>query len=99
MFWPYHDTLFLNQSGENRGAFSDVNLRTFAEALDLDMDAFNTCFNSGRYAGVVLDERTQSVGLGVQFTPTFRINGELLEGLRQFEEFQAIIQSFLGNTQ
>ena len=39
MFWPYHDILFLNQRGENQGAFSDLALHNFAVALKMDVDA------------------------------------------------------------
>jgi hypothetical protein len=38
-FWEYHDYLFENQNGENKGAFSDERLVAFAEILSLDMPA------------------------------------------------------------
>ncbi|HEV7424691.1 MAG TPA: thioredoxin domain-containing protein [Candidatus Paceibacterota bacterium] len=34
-FWEYHDYLYNHQSGENQGAFSDVNLKSFASVLKL----------------------------------------------------------------
>jgi protein-disulfide isomerase len=34
-FWEYHDYLFSHQMGENQGAFSDTNLKSFAGSLKL----------------------------------------------------------------
>ena len=49
-FWEFHDTLYANQRGENKGAFSRENLKRFAEALELDTAAFGSCLDSGRHA-------------------------------------------------
>ncbi len=98
-FWQYHDTLFLNQSGENAGAFADDNLRTFAAALGLDQDDFNTCLGSNRYRNEINSGIVEARDLGVQSTPTFRINGELVEGVISFEQFQAIIDQELNAVQ
>ena len=34
-FWEYHDYLFTHQNGENKGNFSNLNLKTYAKALGL----------------------------------------------------------------
>jgi protein-disulfide isomerase len=98
-FWLYHDTLFLNQSGENGGAFADENLRTFAAAIELDEGDFYTCLGSNRYRNEINDTIIEARDLGVQSTPTFRINGELVEGVISFEQFQAIIDEELNAVQ
>ena len=63
-FWQYHDYLFSyiwdnyyakNKSGENAGAFSNVNLKKFAVTLGLDATSFNACFDSGKYTQAVND--------------------------------------------
>lgn len=91
-FWQYHDTLFLNQSGENAGAFSDDHLRNFAAALGLDEGDFNNCLGSNRYRNEINAGIVEARDLGVQSTPTFRINGELVEGVLTFEQLQTIIE-------
>ena len=98
-FWQYHDTLFLNQRGENAGAFDDQNLRTFAAALGLDEGDFNNCLGSNRHRNEINDGIIEANEQGVQSTPTFRINGELMEGLRTFEQFQVIIDQALSAAQ
>ena len=34
-FWEYHDYLYNHQNGENRGAFANANLKSFAKELKL----------------------------------------------------------------
>lgn len=98
-FWQYHDILFLNQRGENAGAFADENLRTFAAALGLDEGDFNTCLGSNRYRNELNEGIVEARDSGVQSTPTFRINGEFVEGVISFEQFQAIIDQELNVVQ
>ena len=98
-FWQYHDTIFLNQRGENGGAFADENLRTFAAAIGLDEGDFNTCLGSNRHRNEINDGIVEARDFGVQSTPSFRINGELVEGLVSFEQFQAIIDQELSAVQ
>ncbi len=94
-FWTYHDMLFANQAGENRGAFKDANLKAFAAQLNLDTKAFNQCLDSGRYQEAVLAEMQEGRQRGVRATPTFFINGQKIEGALPFEQFQIVIEAAL----
>ena len=96
-FWEYHDFLYENQNGENRGAFSQDNLKQFAGQLGLDEDAFNQCLDSGKYTDIVQQEKQMAQQLGVQSTPTFVINGRPVVGAQPFESFQQVIESILDN--
>lgn len=78
-FWEYHDILFANQSGENRGAFTKERLKQMATALQLDVEAFGSCLGSGKYAGVVEQETQAAHAAGVRGTPTFLVNGKRVE--------------------
>jgi protein-disulfide isomerase len=95
-FWEYHDTLFLNQNGENRGTFNDSNLKSFAARVGLDEQAFNTCLDSGKYQENVEASFASGVELGVKSTPSFIVNGELVTGALPFTEFEQIIESALA---
>ena len=96
-FWEYHDFLYENQNGENRGAFSQDNLIQFAGQLGLDEDAFNQCLDSGKYTDIVQQEKQIAQQLGVQSTPTFVINGRPVVGAQPFESFQQVIESILNS--
>ncbi len=103
-FWEYHDILFSNQTGENVGAFADRRLQAFAEALSLDMDTFNSCLSSNKYADRVNQDRIDGTAAGVTGTPafliTYTVNGEekqrFIAGAYPFSEFQTQIEGALS---
>lgn len=79
-FWAYHDKLFANQRGENRGAFSKPNLVRFARELRLKEQDFQACLDSGRYEQKVQDEMNEGEQQQIKSTPSFIVNGQLVEG-------------------
>ena len=103
-YWEYHDILFANLTGENVGAFTDRRLVTFAEALSLDMDAFNDCFNSGKFSDRADQDYLDGNAAGVTGTPafliTYKVNGEekqrFIAGAYPFSEFQTQIDEALA---
>ena len=102
-YWEYHDILFANQTGENVGAYTDRRLGAFAEALSLDVDAFNSCFDSGKYSDRVEQDYLDGSAAGITGTPafyfTYMVNGEekhrLIAGAYPFSEFQTQIEEAL----
>jgi protein-disulfide isomerase len=95
-FWEYHDYLFENHGGENRGAFNKENLKQFAVDLTLDSNAFNECLDSGRYVQVVQTETSAGQQIGVQSTPTFLVNGQPVVGSQPYEVFKQLIDQELN---
>ncbi len=94
-FWEYHDTLFSHWTGENVGDFSEHNLQQYAASTGLDQQAFNDCLSSGKYAARVQQDVKDARAAGVSATPSFLINGQLLEGAQPFEAFQQMIEAAL----
>lgn len=95
-FWQYHDYIFIQQAGENRGAFNKDNLKRFADELGLDTQAFNQCLDSGKYTEIVQQETAWARSLGVQSTPTFVANGQPIVGAQPFEVFQQAFEAMLS---
>lgn len=77
-FWPYSEALYAAQGAENGGVYSDEMLKQTAADVDLDTDAFNACLDSGEKEEAVLSLRQAGVDSGVQGTPTFLINDQLV---------------------
>jgi protein-disulfide isomerase len=94
-FWEMHDIIFANQTGENVGAYTDKRLTAFAKKLGLEMGAFNDCFTSGKYADQVKQDGVEGRQAGVKATPSFTINGKLVEGAQPFSAFQTEIDALL----
>lgn len=96
-FWAYHDKLFAEQTGENRGAFSTSNLKRFAAELGLQTDAFNACLDQGRYTQQVRAETEEGRRKGVRATPTLFINDrKVFEGVPSFEQLRQAIEAAAG---
>lgn len=81
-FWEYHDYLYENQQGENRGAFSVDKLKSFAKTLNLEQDSFDQCLDSRKYDEAVKEETTLGESFGVKGTPATFINDFFIPGLQ-----------------
>lgn len=80
-FWEYHDYLFTHQNGENKGAFSNDNLKSFAKEVGLNTAQFNSCFDGGKYVAAVKDSNAGASRAGVTGTPKGFIvkNGKVVD--------------------
>jgi protein-disulfide isomerase len=77
-FWPYSEALFAAQGAENSGIFTPDMLKQTAAELDLDTEAFAKCLDSSEKEDEVLQMRQEGIDSGVQGTPTFLINDQLV---------------------
>ncbi len=91
-FWEYHDILYQNQKGENSGAFSDENLVGFAREAGLDVESFEAALERGKYEAVVQEVFREAQDAGIQGTPSFTINGQVLVGSQPLEAFERVIE-------
>ncbi len=91
-FWEYHDYLFGHQNGEGQGAFSDPNLKSFAQKLGLDAPSFNSCLDSNKYTKAVADSEAEGKKAGVAGTPRGFIlkDGKVVENINGAESYAAI---------
>ena len=89
-FWEYHNKLFENQS-----KLEDADLKGYAKALGLKEADFAACFDSKKHMALVDKSRREAESLGIQATPSFVINGTLLQGAQPFEKFKEKIDRAL----
>jgi len=94
-FWEYHDVLFSNWTGENVGDFATPKLRQHAATVGLDQNTFDQCLNQGKYVDRVQQDVTNANADGIHSTPSFLINGKLVEGAQPFDVFQKAIETAL----
>lgn len=91
VFWEYHDKLF---SSDQLGW--EI-YRQYAEELELDLDEFAECYESGRQEEVIAADVSFSSNIGVRSTPTFFINGLAFVGAQPLVNFQQVIDQELAN--
>ena len=89
-FWEYHHSLMMV-----RGDLSEVDLRQRASGLKLDLAPFAACLGSERHDASIRDGLEAGLKLGVNSTPTFFINGQMLVGAKPFEAFKDAIEAEL----
>jgi protein-disulfide isomerase len=87
-FWEYHDLLYESQSS----GFSDENLRALAERAELDMGRFERDYENGSYAKLVQKDFQEGQRIGVNGTPTFLINDQVVVGLQPIGVFEKVIE-------
>lgn len=96
MFWEYHDVVFSNFSTGNTGGYSEKRLIDFAESLDMDIARFTDCLRSGEKAEQVAESEALAAAQGVTGTPSFVINGLVLEGNQPYAALQEAIEAALA---
>jgi len=94
-FWDYHQTLYENQRGVNSGVFVKPNLQRFADQHGLETAPFNTCIEGISYDAVISADKKLGRSEGVNGTPTFFINGEMIVGAQPTETFVGLIEAAL----
>jgi protein-disulfide isomerase len=77
-FWEYHDKLFQVWTGENVGTYTKEKLKGYAVGMGLDTAKFNTCLDTEQTKSVIDTDKADAGRLGIQGTPTFLLNGRLL---------------------
>lgn len=98
-FWPYADYLFANQTGENVGAYTEARLQAMAQSLGLSMDEFERCSSRNEMQSQVQAQYAEGLDRGVNSTPTFYVNDQMVRGAAPYADFQAAIQQALEAAQ
>jgi protein-disulfide isomerase len=95
-FWEMHDLLFAKQSQwSDKGGAVEI-FKGYAKSLGLDEAAFALALDCGRYAAVATENGAAAQKAGVSGTPTFLVNGRVLNGAYPFEQFAKIIEEELA---
>jgi protein-disulfide isomerase len=89
-YWEYHNLLMSNKQ------LDLSQLKEQARQLQLDGVAFDKCLDSGEQSKLVQAQLSEAVGLGVQGTPTFFINGRIVNGVVSYEALRGIIEEELA---
>jgi protein-disulfide isomerase len=92
-FWEYHDLIFANQAGENKGTFSRNLFVSMANDLKLDSTAFQTCIDTGANSQKVQDNIKYGKSKGVTGTPSFLVNDKLVDSSKLIAEIEAALKT------
>jgi protein-disulfide isomerase len=89
-FWKMHDLMF---KGQDR--LGTDGLKNFASQSGIDVSKFEKCLTDHKYRDFVNRNIEEGKAIGVKSTPTFFVNGQLLQGAQPIEEFAKLIDEAL----
>jgi protein-disulfide isomerase len=92
-FWDMHDQLFSNHQWAQTGKNPASLFRDFARAIGLDVDKYDACVGSQRYAGRIQASVQEGEALGVRGTPSFFVGGRLFQGRATSDDFKTLVDS------
>jgi len=89
-YWEYFDLLF-----ENSGKLSRENVINLSKKVGLEQTKFSQCIAQESVKKEIDEDMAYAKTIGVNSTPTFFINGMLVEGALPMESFEEIIEKEL----
>lgn len=101
-FFNYVDKLYSITPGENN--LDLAQLPIIAKDVGLNVESFNTCLNSGKYAAKVQASYNEAIKAGGQGTPYILVtkagssDAIPLSGAQPYDSMRAAIDAVLGNT-
>ena len=99
LFWPFHDYLFSNQKGENKGAFNRARLLQIARAVGVaDEATFTSCLGTQAPLDGVKAETAEGQQKGVESTPTLFLGDQKIVGVPAFTTLAAAIDSVVSGS-
>ncbi len=97
-FKAMHDMLFENQQSWSSSGNPQAVFMGYAEELGLDVSQFKQDLNAGETQKAVMEQKQEGENMGVNSTPTFIVNGDMLQQLPQtYQQFKSIIDSYIEN--
>ncbi|MDD5437713.1 MAG: thioredoxin domain-containing protein [Patescibacteria group bacterium] len=86
VYWKYHDLLFANQDRHDADS-----LKQFAYQAGAD-SRFETCTQTSQTAGGLQQSMMDATALGVSVTPTFFVDGQIVEGAADAQYLLGLIK-------
>lgn len=90
-FWKIHDLMFADQTKLDKD-----NLIGLAKKIGLKEDEFKNCLETNKHLKRIEKDMAEGGALGVKSTPTFFINGKLINGAQPIEVFSEVIDEELS---
>jgi protein-disulfide isomerase len=79
-YWQQHDLIYQGQPDWSAARNAAAEFRRYAQSAGLDLDRYDACMKSGKFAGRIQADYNSGVAAGVNSTPTLLVNGRLYRG-------------------
>lgn len=91
LFWKMHDAMFKSQD-----KLDVPSLKALARKVGVKGEAFDACLDSNKYLSKVKQDMEDGKKLKVKSTPTFFVNGQLINGAQPVEIFSELVDEELS---
>ncbi|MFA5105705.1 MAG: thioredoxin domain-containing protein [Candidatus Micrarchaeia archaeon] len=95
-FFTMHDKLFSEQQGENQGDFTAANLKKYAAEAGFNTTEMMDCIDKGTYDSLVTQSNSEANAAGVQGTPTFAVNNQILSNGAVYSSLKSYVDNLLA---
>ena len=92
-FWSMHDRLFETQDDWKDLSDPAAHFMSLAESADLDREALQQCIDAGAAVSIVAGDVRLAMQNRLSTTPTFIIEGGVLQGAAPIEDWRPILDS------
>ncbi len=101
--WAYHDGLYTAKlgddakgGGEDDGFYNTTEFLKLAQQVGLNIPTFTSCINNNTDANIVAQEKSDATAIGINATPSFLINGQMISGAQPYTVFQQALDAALA---
>jgi protein-disulfide isomerase len=92
-FWEMHDQLFNNQSLWAQLSSPLNTFSGYAGIIGINRATFEACMQAGTHREAILAAAQAATTLGVQATPSFSVNGQIVDSSRLFTAVDAALRA------
>ena len=93
-YYKYHDLLFQTTTSNGKG-MQKAQLYSLAVKVGVNAAKFKTCLDTEKYKSEVAKDIADAAKAGVNGTPAFLVNDNLISGAQPFSAFETIIEAEL----
>jgi protein-disulfide isomerase len=79
-FWQQHEKIYEGQSDWAAARNAAPIFRRYAQEVGLNLDRYDGCMKSGKYAGRIQASLNEGIQVGVASTPTLLVGNRLYQG-------------------
>lgn len=99
-YFEMQDQLFTHHQWAQTGKDPSSLFRTLAQSAGVDLNAYDTCMQEGKFAQRIEYSRQEGDSLRVDGTPTFFVNGKKMEFRRLpgSDDFKSIVDSVIAHS-
>lgn len=95
-FWEMHDLLYAKQNEWKASRSPERLYNDYAGELELNAERFASCYSEDRGAERTAINNRAADALRVRATPSFFVNGRLVEGALPAEQFRQLLSAMAG---